>query len=160
MKVYRAPAERGRNVSGERFQESCHRDLKDSKLAERALPAQQATQERVLKRAEVKMSGLQKAPSKIAKEMAKLRCAKIEQLRRKNIYLNWFGVETFFFPPKNCKYCANLDSNAIYAALTNDSQVLVNQVLFLSKESSLVTIKQSVSMITFNLEFPFDQAEQ
>ena len=46
---------------------------------------------------------------------------------------------------------ANLDSNAIYAALTNDSQVLVNQVLFLSKESSLVTIKQSVSMITSNL---------
>ena len=96
MKVYRAPAERGRNVSGERFQESCHRDLKDSKLAERALPAQQATQERVLKRAEVKMSGLQKAPSKIAKEMAKCRYAKIEQLRRKNIYLNWFGVDTFF----------------------------------------------------------------
>ena len=97
MKVYRAPAERGRNVSGERFLESCHRDLKDSKLAERALPAQQATQERVLKRGEVKMSGLQKAPSKIAKEMAKkCRYAKIEQLRRKNISLNWFGVETFF----------------------------------------------------------------
>ena len=158
MKVYRAPAERGRNVSGERFQESCHHDLKDSKLAERALPAQQATQERVLKRGEVKMSGLQKAPSKIAKEMAKYRYAKIEQHRRKNIHLNWFG--DIFSPPKNCKYCANLDSNAIYAALTNDSQVLVNQVLFLSKESSLVTIKQSVSMITSNLEFPFDQAEQ